>query len=147
MEYDLRLTVLRDHKSIWTSKKKLVEETLAGEEDIVKVLKWIRQDDDPEESLREIGSRVTSDGRYPNCAEWILGGKEFQDWSRYWFPEGKQRPSKRMMWVNGPYGTGKTTIMYVLIHHNTAKSDLWTATAWFLNCRLCRRIIYDVSCE
>lgn len=129
VEYDLRLTTLKNHKSIWASKKKLIEETLAGEEDIAKVLKWIQKDGDPEKSLREIGSRVTSEGRYPNCAEWILRGKEFRDWSRHWFPEEIQRPSKRMIWVNGPYGTGKTTIMYVIIPHTITLSDLGTAIA------------------
>lgn len=129
MEYDLRLAKLMDHKSMWASKKKLIEETLAGEEDIAKVLKWIKQDGDPEKSLREIESLVTSEGRYPNCAEWILKGKEFQYWSRYWFPEGKQRPSKRVIWVNGPYGTGKTTIVYVSFLHNVTTSDLGTVIA------------------
>ena len=129
VDYDRRLTKLKDHKSMWASKKKLIEETLAGEEDIAKVLKWIQQDGDPEKSLREIGSRVTSEGRYPNCAEWILRGKEFRDWSRHWFPGETQRSSRRMIWVNGPYGTGKTTIMYVILSQNITTSDLGTAIA------------------
>ena len=114
---------------MWASKKKMIEETLAGEEDIAKVLKWIQQDGDPEKSLREIGSTVTSEGRYPNCAEWILRGKEFRDWSRHWFPGETQRSSRRMIWVNGPYGTGKTTIMYVILSQNITTSDLGTAIA------------------
>ena len=129
VDYDRRLANLKNDKLMWASKKKLIEDTLAGERDIAEVIKWIQQDGDPEKSLREIGSRVTSEGRYPNCAEWILTRKEFRDWSRHWFPEETRRPSKRVIWVNGPYGTGKTTIMYVVLPHNITMSDLGAAIA------------------
>lgn len=145
LEYELRLASLKDHKSRWASKKKLMEETLASEKEIAEVLKWIKGDNDPEKSLREIGGIVTSSGRYPNCAQWILRGHELQNWSRRWFPQETQRSSKRMIWVNGPYGTGKTTIMYGTLYHNLTFSDLGTGIASFLSCRVCQRTIYDAS--
>ena len=111
LEYDLRLATLKDYKSRWASKKKLMEETLASEKEIADMLEWLKKKGDPETPLMDIGSKVTSEGRYPSCAQWILRSNEFQDWSRRWFPQERQTSSKRMIWVSGPYGTGKTTIV------------------------------------
>lgn len=129
LAYEDRLAKLKDHKSMWASKKKLMEERLASEKGIAEVLEWIKKKDDPEEPLRKIGSKVTSEGRYPNCAQWILRSNEFQNWSRRWFPQEEKGLAKRMIWVSGPYGTGKTTIMYVTLYHKLTFSDLGTAIA------------------
>lgn len=115
MEYDTRLTTLEDHKSLWASKKKTMEDNLTMDKDIAEVLKWIKKDDDPEMELEEIGSKATSDERYNECAEWILSRPEFQDWSNGWYSSENQRASKRVIWIHGPCGTGKTTIMYVAL--------------------------------
>ena len=69
VDYDRCLASPKKDKLMWASKKKPIEDTLAGGKDIAEVTKWIQQDGDPEKSLREIGSRVMSEGRYPNCAE------------------------------------------------------------------------------
>lgn len=110
-EWEHRLGILKDHKMLWASKKKLMEEMLAGDKELAVVLKWLRSSDDPEESFRNIEREVTSEGRYPNCAEWILRTGAFKDWSGHLGSPGGTRPQSRMLWIKGPMGTGKTTIM------------------------------------
>jgi hypothetical protein len=127
-EYNTRLAKLKDHKSYWASQKKLMEDKLTSDKDIAEILNWIKQDGDPEKSLREIGNKVTSQERYQNCAQWILSRPEFQDWSKGWYPLENQGASKPVIWINGPYGTGKTTIVYVALLH-LRLSDLGIAIA------------------
>lgn len=129
LEYDSRLVTLKEHKSQWASKKKLMEDKLTSDKDIAEILNWIKQDGDPEKSLREIANKVTSKERYQNCAQWILSRPEFQDWSKGWYPLEKQTASKRVIWINGPYGTGKTTIVYVALLIHLRLSDLGIAIA------------------
>lgn len=124
LEYDTRLATLKDHKSQWASDKKLIEDKLTLDKAIAEILNWIKQDGDPEKSLREIGVRVTSDGRYQNCAQWILSRPEFQDWSKGWYLLEDRRASKRVLWINGSYGTGKTTIVYVALLLHLRLSNL-----------------------
>ena len=129
LEYDSRLATLKDYKTQWASKKKTMEDKLTLNKAIAEILNWIKQDGDPEKSLREIGNKVTSKERYQNCAQWILSRPEFQDWSKGWYPLEDRRASKRVIWINGPYGTGKTTIVYVVLLLHLRLSNLGIAIA------------------
>ncbi|PMD15105.1 hypothetical protein NA56DRAFT_357310 [Hyaloscypha hepaticicola] len=100
-----------------------MEDKLTLDKAIAEILNWIKQDGDPEKSLKEIGNKVTSKERYQNCAQWILSRPEFQDWSKGWYPLEDRRASKRVIWINGPYGTGKTTIVYRVVSELQSLSE------------------------
>lgn len=96
-------------------KKDRLEKKLSADEHTVKVLKWIKEDSDPEQSLASIKKTVTSEGRHEKCAEWFLDGPEFGNWYNAAQTLGSQHKSKskQVLWIRGGYGTGKTTILSV----------------------------------
>jgi hypothetical protein len=145
LEYDTCLAKLKDHKSQWASKKKLIEDKITLDKDITDILKWIKKDRDPEKPLWEIENKVTLEERYWNCTQWILSRPEFQDWSKGWYPLENQRASKCVIWINRLYRTGKTTILYVAPFLHLRLSDLGIDTVWFLSCRAYQSIIYKMK--
>lgn len=45
---------LKDHRTEWTARRKVMEEALSRIEHVAKVLDWIRSADDPEQSLEAL---------------------------------------------------------------------------------------------
>jgi hypothetical protein len=113
LAWELRAAQLKDHRTKWSSRKKVIEEILSADDHVSKVLKWIKKKDDPEPALKEIKNQVTSKDRYQNYAQWFLDRPEFKDWSERFYSTETRVESKRLIWINGPYGTGKTTIVFV----------------------------------
>jgi hypothetical protein len=113
LKWEEQLNKLKECRSNWSSRKKIMEETLAAEKNVSDVLKWIKKESDPEQALKEIESRVTSKGEYQSCAQWFLDGPQFKDWSKRIYSQVNPRESKRVIWIRGPYGTGKSTIVFV----------------------------------
>ncbi len=108
---------------MWAHQKKTMEEKLANDKDVGEVLKWIKSKEDFEETLETIETRVTAARRYLDCADWALRTKEFQAWFGPGGPQDlknnhghettreREKDIKRVLWVRGSLGTGKTAIM------------------------------------
>jgi hypothetical protein len=109
---------LKDHRASWSAKRKFLEETLIRHDYTTKFLDWIKNDNDPEESMAALTDRITSEGRHGSAAKWFLGNEAFSSWSKGFTDRalGKTHMNigpKRVLWVSGTYGTGKTTIVLV----------------------------------
>jgi uncharacterized Zn finger protein len=97
-------------------RRKAFEEEEALGDKVAKILEWIKQKDDPEESLRKIENKITSERRSKNYAQWFLDLAEYRAWFEafhQWEDMTTQPevvPLPRVLWINGSYGTGKTTI-------------------------------------
>ena len=124
-------------KAEWGVRKDDLKETIAADENTVAVRDWLRKKDYPDPSPDNIKDRVMRHNGYRNGADWFLKGDEFtafcdgfrssseadhtQD-SRG--PPGEPQAvsqssaheylaAKRVLWLHGGYGTGKTTILYL----------------------------------
>ena len=78
----------------------------------MKVGKWIKKEGDPEPQLDVIKRRVMPDGEYENAAQWFLDGPEFEAWCDGFLSPECRPAAKRVLWLRGTYGTGKTTLLY-----------------------------------
>lgn len=124
-------------KAEWGVRKDDLKETIAADENTVAVRDWLRKKGYPDPSPSDIKDRVMRHYEYSNGADWFLNGDEFaafcdgfrssseadhtQD-SRG--PPGESQTvsqnsaqeylaAKRVLWLSGGYGTGKTTILYL----------------------------------
>jgi spore cortex formation protein SpoVR/YcgB (stage V sporulation) len=96
-------------------RRKGIEEEEALGDKVAKILEWIKQKDDPEQSMSKIETEVTSEGRSETYAQWFLNLHEYRAWSEGFRKredmETQSEPvSPRVLWIKGFYGTGKTTI-------------------------------------
>jgi hypothetical protein len=94
-----------------------MEEKLSADDNVATVLTWIKDPDDTESTLAYIENKISPKGRYTSYAQWFLDASEFKAWSKGFLPlehenENENRP-QQVSWLNGPYGTGKTTAMFV----------------------------------
>ncbi|KAI9695434.1 MAG: hypothetical protein M1820_008619 [Bogoriella megaspora] len=114
MDWERGAAQLKTYRTKFTARKKTLEETLAGDAYVAKVLDWIKEEDDPEPGLKDIRLKSTSGGRYERPAQWFFDRPEFQAWSNNFQTMKSQHhvDSWRTMWIHGTYGTGKTTLMY-----------------------------------
>ncbi|KAF6221667.1 hypothetical protein HO133_001635 [Letharia lupina] len=121
VEWQEQVEKLKDHRAKWTARRKVMEEALSRQEHIAKVLDWIKKGDDPEQSLRALNDRATSEGRQKDSASWILDNQIFKAWSQNLYPPEppvsttSDVVSKRVLWVSGSYGVGKTTIVHRVV--------------------------------
>jgi hypothetical protein len=88
----------------------------------VEVQRWIKKEDDPEPSLGALRERVMPDGRYGDAAQWLIYGSKFNAWCESFEPVKEQQAFKRVLWLRGGYGTGKTTLLYHA--YNALKNSL-----------------------
>ncbi|KAL8792548.1 MAG: hypothetical protein Q9195_004847 [Heterodermia aff. obscurata] len=119
----------------WSKDKKEIEDQIKHNEEIAKVRNWMREETDPEPTLKSLAEKIMPDGWYLDAAQWLTETEEFVSWCS-WLqkqdisesqalerrdeaPETGHRVSdhaksdeKRVLWLRGGYGTGKTTIMY-----------------------------------
>lgn len=103
---------IKRQKDTWTAKKKILEDELSADKNVVEVRKWIKKDGDPEPRLDTIRRRVMPDGRYEDAAHWFLDGPEFRAWCETFLSSEFSPAAKRVLWLRGSYGTGKTTLLY-----------------------------------
>lgn len=103
---------IKRHKDTWASRKKMLEEKLADDKNTVKILEWFKTDDDPEPSLKTIRGRVMPDDRYGGAAQWLIDEPKFASWCDSFEPGESKNSLKRVLWLRGGYGTGKTTLLY-----------------------------------
>ena len=121
MLWESRAKEISRQRSRWTGSKKACEEKLSRDDHIRKVLDWIEKADDPQPTLRTIKRRVMPENRYQDAGRWFLDGDEFTAWRNTFQNSGAGSGNKRVLWVKGPYGTGKTTLLYV---YNTLREVL-----------------------
>lgn len=108
-----------------------MEEALSQDDNVGVVLEEIlRKVDDREPSSEALSDQVTSEGRYKEAASWFIESPVFRKWSCHFYPfdntdgtEFEDVP-KRVLWVSGTYGTGKTTVMYVSLLESDILSDI-----------------------
>ncbi|KAI9689730.1 MAG: hypothetical protein M1822_009612 [Bathelium mastoideum] len=121
----------------WGRKKDDLEEIVAADEHTAEVIKWLAKEDYPDPSPHAIKERVMRHDEYSNGADWFLESDEFTAFCNGFRssskadrtqdsrgpPEEPQAVShsstqkylaaKRVLWLHGGYGTGKTTILYL----------------------------------
>ena len=97
----LRTSVLKTYRTRWSSKKKLLEDTLSADDAVTKILEWIRKEDDPEPTLEDIKFKVSPNDRYENCAQWFLEGSEYQCWSKGFQNLENECECKQALWIHG----------------------------------------------
>lgn len=104
-------------KATWNKQKAGLEKELESDKAIKEVLKWIKKEDDPEQPLEIIGDRVTSSGRFARAGQWVLDSATFREWEVNLRKSTSDHDAKRVIWLHGTLGTGKTTIMYRILEH------------------------------
>ena len=131
----------------WSEQKKEIEDQIKHNEEIAKVRKWMREETDPEPTLKSLAEKIMPDGCYRDAAQWLTETREFVSWCS-WLQEQdiseSQAPErrdeapetghlisdharsdeKRVLWLRGGYGTGKTTIMYHTYSQLINRSEL-----------------------
>ena len=103
---------IKRQKDSWTTKKRYLEDRLSADEHIVKVRKWIRKANDPEPQIDTIMRRVMPDEKYEDAAQWFLDLPQFDSWCDTFLSSECPPAAKRVLWLRGTYGTGKTTLLY-----------------------------------
>ena len=102
----------------WLGTKKLLELKLSEDKRMVEVLKWVgvKTELDAKSARERVRNRVVPDGSvYDTAVSWFLGGYEFLDWCKDIQSVSENgRDAKKALWVKGVYGSGKTTLMYVV---------------------------------
>jgi hypothetical protein len=88
------------------------EKKLEADKFIREVLIWIRKVDNPSPSLEQVQERVMPEGHHGDAARWLIDSAPFKDWSNLLKGRTESPESKRLLWVRGTYGTGKTTALY-----------------------------------
>ncbi|KAL1595121.1 hypothetical protein SLS60_009808 [Paraconiothyrium brasiliense] len=146
---------LKDHRTNWQAKRKALEEALIKHDYTTKFLDWIKNEDDPEESLVALTDRITSEGRHDSAATWFLEDQAYLAWSRDFVVRAlgeanndesddeeidageidtrkttsgeldTQHRPKCVLWISGTYGTGKTTIVHRVLSQLQRLADSW----------------------
>lgn len=109
-------------KTDWSTEKKSLEDAVVYDRNTVTVRNWIREKLDPEPTWEDLKNRITPHGRYQNAGEWFLKGEAFKTWCTTFQPASiahvedpppaQGRLSKRVLWLRGGFGTGKTAVLY-----------------------------------
>ena len=124
--WEAGIKTLKSIRGNLASKKKLIEDKVLEIREINDVLKWIKHDDDREPGQNVIAGRMPSEKQYGDYAQWFLSSPdspEFQAWTEEIKTPKDNQSSKQALWLTGPYGTGKTTVLYVLFIFCSAPAD------------------------
>ena len=120
---------LKEIKSIhteWSLNKKHLDFKLANLKETKEVRDWIKKDDDPEPELDEISANVMPDGHYQDAASWFLEQEKYLSWCSGFMDHADTAAyTKRVLWLSGTPGTGKTTIMFHA-HSALARNTPWS---------------------
>ncbi|KAI9659856.1 MAG: hypothetical protein M1821_001208 [Bathelium mastoideum] len=137
LEWEGDLKELGRLKAEWGMGKDDLKETIAADENTVAIRDWLRKKGHTDPSPDDIKDRVMRRSEYSNGADWFLEGEEFTAFrngfrssSKADHTQDSRRPpdepqavsqssaqeslaAKRVLWLHGGYGTGKTTILYL----------------------------------
>ena len=135
LEWEGGLKELGRLKSEWAVRKDDLKESIAMDDHTIAVRKWLRKPNFPDPSPSDIRARVMPDDRYSNGADWFLKGDAFLAFCAGLQPPDTTEASKldssayddqggfasniahdtgmvkRVLWLRGGLGTGKTTIL------------------------------------
>ncbi len=117
VKWQEQLEELKDNRAKWTARRNVMEEALSRVEksrveQIAKVSTGSRVPMTPNNPWR-----ATSEGRYKESASWVLDDQIFKAWSQNFYPSESSASTtsdvvtRRVLWVSGSYGVGKTTIV------------------------------------
>jgi hypothetical protein len=112
--WEMEAARLKTQRTNLSIQRKTLEDSIAAHENDTKIVKWIKKEGDPEQTLGDIEKEVTSKGRHEKRAQWFLESTDFEDWFQSLRCGQDIQTSKRVLWIKGYYGTGKTTIVYVV---------------------------------
>jgi hypothetical protein len=124
--WEAQLKEINRIRTEWLGGKKAVDSILESDKFTKSVLAWIKQKDDQELLLDTIQQRLMPDGRYGDSAQWFLSNDKFLEWCSQsekadandmdGIEKDANAPkaSKRLFWVRGALGTGKTNVLYVV---------------------------------
>lgn len=116
--------IKRTH-SEWLLNKKKLDLQLTNVKETKEVRDWIKKDDDPEPELDEISANVMPDGHYQNAGSWFFENEQYVNWrTGFLHHADTAAQAKRVLWLNGTPGTGKTTIMFHA-HSALARNTSW----------------------
>lgn len=128
LAWDSNAKAIARLKSEWTVEKKSLEDEIAYDENTVKVRVWIKEKDDSEPQIATLAEIVMPENKYGNAADWlILEDDKFKNWcGLLQVPAGQcaaqstqltpNQAAKRVLWLRGGPGTGKTTLLYHAYH-------------------------------
>ena len=108
-----------------SSQKKRIEDQLAAVKSWNEVLQWIKKVDDPElgfEYILENGPSKKRDHEY-EYGQWLLDTIEFKGWANKFRRLKSADETKRVLWIRGNYGTGKSTLVSVVRFNKDAAAD------------------------
>ena len=95
----MRLNNLKRHDKRETERKDTVKTLMEAEEQNSKVLDWIQDSTDTEESHRTILERTNiADCRYADAGKWFFDSDEYSAWHH---PNAAQNRG-RVLWLKGP---------------------------------------------
>ena len=110
-----------------------MEEEIKSDSHVTDVQKWVRAEGDSELTLDDFKEKLQPDGKYGDAAEWFLESPELETWCEKFqaapepnnstkdesaadrgsaSDEVNHNSPKRVLWLRGGYGTGKTTVLY-----------------------------------
>ncbi|GJN70022.1 hypothetical protein PLICBS_004074, partial [Purpureocillium lilacinum] len=76
--------------------------------------------------------------------EWILQTDEYTAFTN-WYEDGHERSQRRLLWVNGPAGTGKTMLMIGIIRGLSCQSPALAPTLSFFFCQGTNRSLNNAT--
>ncbi|KAK6343699.1 hypothetical protein TWF730_011289 [Orbilia blumenaviensis] len=121
-EWDLKYSELNTISSVCTEQKNKVETELKRQDEAIKVLDWIRnRSEDPEIEHKALRDELGIDGSGSSVAKWLCEAPSFSDWISgirgFSTREEQATNRKRVFWLKGSVGTGKTTLIYQTVSH------------------------------
>lgn len=111
---------VRDIKRIrtnLTTKKKVIDDMVSAFGADNEVIKWIVPEESSEAVPANLEDQINPEERHNEYAKWFLKSTEFETWFEPIRDRLRDTTSPRVFWIKGFYGTGKTTLLYVIVRY------------------------------
>jgi hypothetical protein len=105
---------LKRYKALCASHKKIIDDSLSADKTSAEMLGWVKKKEDPELGLEVVMEIASSKGRYTEYGQWILDTPEFNGWAKTFRHVDSPGAARRAFWIHGSYGTGKSSLVFVL---------------------------------
>jgi hypothetical protein len=94
---------LKTQRTNLSFQNKTFEDSIAAHDNDAKIVKWIKKEYDPKQTLGDIEREVTFKGKHEKRAQWFLESIDFEDWSQ------SLRGGQDIQTLNVCYGSKATT--------------------------------------